>query len=208
MDEVKGIYMSRYDPTVTILEFARKLNLPDHVIATAIEIYKRASENGATLGGTRECISAASLYISSRIHRLPLYLNEFTVFCNRKELATAYRAIVTKTSIKVPPPSVDLYVDKISKKLNLDPDVAVLAKEILKKLSRGIVEGRNPTVMAAAAIYTACLMLRKGEKLTQREIAKVAGVTEVSIRTRYKEITKRLKINVWKFPIDTIDHRA
>jgi len=37
-------------------------------------------------------------------------------------------------------------------------------------------------------------MLGYGEKRTQREVADVAGVTEVTIRNRYKELIKKLKL--------------
>jgi len=52
--------------------------------------------------------------------------------------------------------------------------------------------GRGPTGIAAAALYVASLI--HGEKRTQREVADVAGVTEVTIRNRYKELIKKLKL--------------
>ncbi|MBI5221238.1 MAG: hypothetical protein HY979_00325, partial [Candidatus Magasanikbacteria bacterium] len=55
-----------------------------------------------------------------------------------------------------------------------------------------LTSGRGPTGIAAAALYVASLTL--GEKRTQREVADVAGVTEVTIRNRYKELIKRLKL--------------
>ncbi|MBI2138690.1 hypothetical protein HYU13_03820, partial [Candidatus Woesearchaeota archaeon] len=36
--------------------------------------------------------------------------------------------------------------------------------------------------------------LMHGEKRTQREVADVAGVTEVTIRNRYKELLDELKL--------------
>ena len=50
--------------------------------------------------------------------------------------------------------------------------------------------GRGPTGIAAAALYVAALM--NNEKRTQREVADVAGITEVTIRNRYKELLDRL----------------
>ncbi|MDP6293815.1 MAG: sigma factor-like helix-turn-helix DNA-binding protein, partial [Candidatus Woesearchaeota archaeon] len=34
----------------------------------------------------------------------------------------------------------------------------------------------------------------RGEKKTQREVADVAGITEVTIRNRYKELLEKLKL--------------
>ncbi len=50
----------------------------------------------------------------------------------------------------------------------------------------------GPTGIAAAALYVAALL--NNEKRTQREVADVAGVTEVTIRNRYKELLKELKL--------------
>ena len=55
-----------------------------------------------------------------------------------------------------------------------------------------LTSGRGPTGIAAAALYVAALM--HGEKRTQREVADVAGVTEVTIRNRYKELLEKLKL--------------
>ncbi|PIZ54819.1 hypothetical protein COY28_02360, partial [Candidatus Woesearchaeota archaeon CG_4_10_14_0_2_um_filter_57_5] len=43
-----------------------------------------------------------------------------------------------------------------------------------------------------AALYVSALL--HGEKRTQREVADVAGVTEVTIRNRYKELLDKLKL--------------
>ena len=50
------------------------------------------------------------------------------------------------------------------------------------------------TGVAAAAIYIASILCN--ERRTQREVADVAGVTEVTIRNRYKELTEKLGIKV------------
>ena len=53
-----------------------------------------------------------------------------------------------------------------------------------------LTSGRGPVGLAAASLYVASLLT--GEKRTQREIADVVGVTEVTIRNRYKEIIDKL----------------
>ena len=53
-----------------------------------------------------------------------------------------------------------------------------------------LTSGRGPTGIAAAASYVASVLV--GEKRTQREIAEIARVTEVTIRNRYKELIERL----------------
>jgi len=59
---------------------------------------------------------------------------------------------------------------------------------------------RNPPLnifcegLAAAALYIACL--QSDEKKTQKDIAEAAGVTEVTVRNRYKTLKKQLNLKL------------
>ena len=55
-----------------------------------------------------------------------------------------------------------------------------------------LTSGRGPAGIAAAALYVAALI--NDEKKTQREVADIAGITEVTIRNRYKELIEKLKL--------------
>ncbi|MEM4295204.1 MAG: hypothetical protein QXS91_00090, partial [Candidatus Anstonellales archaeon] len=67
-------------------------------------------------------------------------------------------------------------------------------KLIKKSLKKGLISGRGPTGVAAAAIYIAAA--EQGERKTQKEVAEVAGVTEVTIRNRYRELKKELGLKI------------
>ena len=54
--------------------------------------------------------------------------------------------------------------------------------------------GRGPVGVAAALIYMASIVT--GQNRTQRDIAHITNVTEVTIRNRYKELSKALDIKV------------
>ncbi len=58
---------------------------------------------------------------------------------------------------------------------------------------QGISAGKDPMALAAAALYVACVL--EGEKKTQKEIAEVANVTEVTVRNRYKGLKESLGLN-------------
>ena len=55
-----------------------------------------------------------------------------------------------------------------------------------------VTSGKGPIGVAAAALYIAAVL--EGEKKTQREVADAIGVTEVTIRNRYKEMVETLGI--------------
>jgi len=77
--------------------------------------------------------------------------------------------------------------------LKLNAETQSNAIEILEQAQKAeLTSGRGPTGIAAAALYVAALL--HGEKRTQREVADVAGVTEVTIRNRYKELLEELDL--------------
>jgi transcription initiation factor TFIIB len=55
---------------------------------------------------------------------------------------------------------------------------------------KGVVAGKDPMGLAAAALYVACVL--ENEKKTQKEIAEIANVTEVTVRNRYKGLKDAL----------------
>jgi transcription initiation factor TFIIB len=79
------------------------------------------------------------------------------------------------------------YVDYFCNQLNLSQQAKTKALDILRQADdRGMTSGRGPTSVAAAAVYIAAILC--DEHRTQQQVAQVAGVTEVTIRNRYKEL--------------------
>ena len=44
--------------------------------------------------------------------------------------------------------------------------------------------------LAATVLYISCI--KTGENISQKEISNVAGITEVTLRNRYKDLKNRL----------------
>lgn len=57
----------------------------------------------------------------------------------------------------------------------------------------GLTAGKDPGGIAAAALYIAGILT--DDRHTQREIAQAASVTEVTVRNRYKEMVRKLKLD-------------
>jgi len=86
------------------------------------------------------------------------------------------------------------YVPRFCSELELSGEVQTKAKEIISTTAeKGLLSGKSPTGYAAAAIYAASLLCN--EKKTQREVADVAQVTEVTIRNRYQEQIEAMGIH-------------
>jgi transcription initiation factor TFIIB len=173
------------------------LNLPRNIRETAAMIYRKAARQKLTRGRTIEGIIAAVLYAACRQCNLPRTLEEIGSVSQikKKEIGRNYRDISRKLKLRLLPTTPQDYISRFCSKLNLSNDVQIKTTDILKKaLSQELTSGRGPTGMAAAAMYIASVLC--GERITQREVAEVAGVTEVTIRNRYKELAYKLDIDI------------
>ena len=85
------------------------------------------------------------------------------------------------------------YIPRFATQLSLSGEVESKAISIIKKAKdNGLINGKGPIGIAATALYIASILL--GERKSQRDIAEIAGVTEVTIRNRYRELANNLGI--------------
>ena len=171
------------------------LSLPKNIRETTALIYRKAVTKGLVRGRSMESVVAAALYAACRKHNVPRTLDEIAEASNvkKREIGRTYRFITRELKIKLLPTSPIDYISRFSSSLKLSPSVQEEAIKILKQAQEhDLVSGRGPTGVAAAAIYVSSTL--SNEKRTQREVAEVAGVTEVTIRNRYKELIDELGI--------------
>ena len=169
------------------------LNLPSVVRDESSRVYNYVLQRGLVRGRSMESVIAACIYASCRSYNIPRTLDEIAAASDveRKEIGRTYRFIVRKLKIKVTPSSPKDYISRFSSILHLSPKTQNEALKILKRADISeLTSGRGPAGIAAAGLYVAALM--NDEKKTQREVADVAGITEVTIRNRYKELIERL----------------
>jgi len=171
------------------------LNLPKSVEEEAARIYTMAVQRGLVRGRSMESVVSGALYAACRRHEVPRTLDEFGEASNieKKEIGRTYRFVTRELDIKILPSNPADYIPRFSSSLNLTAETQSKAIEILEQAQGAeLTSGRGPTGIAAAALYVSALI--HGEKRTQREVADVAGVTEVTIRNRYKELLDRLHL--------------
>ncbi|MBI2565274.1 transcription initiation factor IIB [Candidatus Woesearchaeota archaeon] len=171
------------------------LKLPKSVEEEAAMIYTQAVQRGLVRGRSMESVVAGALYAACRRHEVPRTLDELSEASNieKKEIGRTYRFVTRELGISILPSNPADYIARFASSLKLNPETQSKAVEILDEAQHEeLTSGRGPTGIAAAALYVAALM--HGEKRTQREVADVAGVTEVTIRNRYKELLDKLDL--------------
>jgi transcription initiation factor TFIIB len=171
------------------------LNLPRTIHERIARYYEEAVNKGLVRGRSIESVIAALTYAVSREFDSPRTLDEISEASGveKREIGRTYRYIARELGIRILPADPTTFVPRFTSMLGLSDRVQAKALEILKKANKhDITSGKGPTGVAAAAIYVATVLL--GEKRTQREVADIVGVTEVTIRNRYKELIEKLGI--------------
>jgi len=180
-----------------ITKIANNLNLPRNILETASVIYRKAVKERLIRGRSIQGVTAAAIYLSCRQCKLARTLEEIAQASNvnKKEVGRSYRFLIKELDYFIPPVKPSQYITKFSNQLTMQGKVEEIAHKILavaKELR--LTSGRGPTGIAAAASYIASVLT--GERKTQREIAEIAQVTEVTIRNRYKELVERLMFQI------------
>jgi len=192
--------MRRRHHMVASAEIERISNLlaiPDRIKEESLLIYQEAWNHDLIHGRSIERMVAASVYAACRKHNVPRTLEELEKATKvaRKDIMRACKILAGRLSLRLPPVSPLEYVSRFCEKLNLREKVREKAEEIVRAaLERNITSGRGPTSIAASAVYIAAMLC--GDRQTQKAVAEAAGVTEVTLRVRYKELAKKLQINV------------
>ncbi len=174
-----------------------KVYAPGPVKEKAAVIYRKALDKGLVRGRSIAAIAAASLYAACRTSETPRTLREIAEasLVDKKDVARCYRLLLRELNIRMPIADPLTYISKIAERTGISGPTQGLAIKILGQAKRKrAASGKDPMGLAAAALYIACL--QNSEKKTQKDIAEAAGVTEVTVRNRYKSLRRNLGIKL------------
>ena len=174
---------------------ASQLKLPNSIEKETARVYRECVEKSITLARSNENILAASIYIACKLNSLPKSLNEIAGATKIDKFAIAKTAklIMKRLKIQVRPSNPVDFIARFASELKLDAKVQTRAVKLIEKIERaGLNSGKNPISLAATALYITALMEK--QKVTQKRLAEVSGITETTLRSRTKEMTRELKI--------------
>jgi transcription initiation factor TFIIB len=174
-----------------------QLGVPRPVKEAAAILYRHAIEHHLIRGRSIEAMIASCVYAACRLRQIPRTLDEIAHHSRitRKELGRCYRLLLRELEVRIPIASPIDFIPRFGQALQLSGAVQNGAAQIVEEArSRGVTAGKDPTGLAAASLYISSI--REGERRTQREIAEVSRVTEVTVRNRYKELVRELGIEV------------
>ena len=174
---------------------AEKVNVSEAVTEKAAYIYRKALDKRLIKGRSITAMITASLYAALRDTETPRTLKDLAAVSGVKKnaLASSYRLILKEMDLKMPVRDPAKYVTRVGRKAGASERTQRRALEILRKAQEtGGSAGKDPMGLAAAALYVASVM--ENEAKTQKDYAQAAGVTEVTIRNRYKTLKGSLQM--------------
>lgn len=176
-----------------ITRICQVLGISENIKQRGAEIFRECENYKMMRGRTTTVFSAACLYAASREEGTSKTLTDFTNACyaRRSDISAYYRLIIKTLDIKPNIMSPINYISRIG--TNCIPPINVKTQQqairLLNELDNK--EGKDPVGLAAASLYYCCCL--KGWDYTQRTIALAAGITEVTIRNRMKDMLRQLK---------------
>ena len=171
-----------------------KLTLPYVVVEKAAYIYRKLHRRKLSRGRLVSGLVAASVHIACREMSTTRTLKDIAAASNikRKQLAKAYRLLFIELDIKVPLADPTKCIAKVANNANLSERTKRHALRIMDEIRETqISAGKNPMALAATILYFSCL--KTGENKSQVDIAQAAGVTEVTMRNRSRELKNKLE---------------
>jgi len=172
-----------------------KLGLSGVIVEKSAYIYRKAQAKMLVRGRTISGVLAAAIYIACREMGAPRTLKDIATACNvkRKELSKDYRMLHSRLDLKVPQLEPMKCIAKVANMAKLGERTKRQAAEIMSNVTKKeISAGKDPMGLAASILYLSSI--KTGEIITQSDIARAAGVTEVTVRNRAKEVRDKLDL--------------
>jgi transcription initiation factor TFIIB len=172
-----------------LARMADNLHLPDEVKERAAIIYRRALEENLIHGRSIAEFVAASVYASCRLLKIPRSLKGVADASteDKKDVSRTYRYLLRELGLKMPVDYPMKFVPSITSEVDVSRETDRLTVRILQYArEKKALAGKDPRGIAAAALYMACKVT--DERRSQKEIARAAGTTEVTLRNRLKDL--------------------
>ena len=179
-----------------IERLSSQLGLKKNITELAAMLYRKLIVKKLVRSRSIDALAAASIYAALRLREIPRPLKEIGRHSPQdwKVIGRYYRILVQKLKLRMPVPDPMNYVPKFITRLDVPSKIQETVLDVLQEAKDHgrLLVGRDPRGIAAGALYIASILT--DNRVTQREIASVAGVTEVTVRNRYKELVRELKI--------------
>ncbi|EGC38858.1 hypothetical protein DICPUDRAFT_53091 [Dictyostelium purpureum] len=179
---------------------ADHMNLPQTVQDRANELFRFMDDKKSTKGRSVDGMVAAALYIACRQEHLSRTFKEIAALTNvpKKEISRCYKIMKETFSsvLNLQTISTEDFTSRFCSTLKLPIEVKKISEHVSKTaMDMGIVAGKSPISVTAASIYMVSQLLpNPQDKRTQKQIAEISGVSDVTIRNAYKDLYAKREV--------------
>jgi transcription initiation factor TFIIB len=185
---------------IAITELKRigsNLNFPERVKKAAVKLYKEVFKRKLLRGRSINGMVAACAYYVCKEEKVPITLQEILdeASINQNIVKKCYKILVRELNLKSPHIDPIALIPRYCAELGLGMDIEKETIKILKNyINKSSICGKDPKGLCAGAVYLVAKL--KNRKISQKEISKIINVTEVTLRSRYKELLKGISFNI------------
>jgi transcription initiation factor TFIIB len=172
------------------------LNFPERVKKSAVRLYKEVFKRQLLRGRSINGMVAACAYYACKDERVPVTLQEILDEASISDniVKKCYKILIRELNLKISHIDPVSLIPRYCADLNLGIEVENEAVRILQNfIKKNMISGKDPKGLCAGAIYLVAKL--RNVKVSQKDISKIIGVTEVTLRSRYKELLKNISFN-------------
>ncbi|HYA83771.1 MAG TPA: transcription initiation factor IIB [Candidatus Bathyarchaeia archaeon] len=165
------------------------LSLSDTVVEKTAYIYRKVRHRSLIRGRSRFSMLGACLYLACRELQTGRTMKDIIQVTNlkKKDLSRDYRLLLFELDLKSPVIDPVKCVAKIANITCVSERSKREAIDVMNNIIRlGMATGKHPMGLAASLVYLSCN--KTGESRTQAQIAEAAGITQMTLRNRIKDI--------------------
>ena len=174
-----------------LMRIKDKLSLSDTIMEKSAYYYRKILNENLVKGRSIKGFVVACVYASCREMNLPRTIDEIAEISNTDKIFSAkcYRLLVRNLRIKIPAIDTNSHIVRIANNAGISEKTLRYAIKMMSTIKYDHISfGKDPSAIAVAVLYAACL--EKGEKITQSRMSLAANVSVVTLRKRILDIRK------------------
>ncbi|MFQ3320238.1 MAG: transcription initiation factor TFIIB [Natronomonas sp.] len=188
-EQTRGRFQSKAERNLAhglseVRRISSALELSETIRDQACQLVRSAQNEDLLQGRSIEAMAAASVYGACRCNGRPRTLDDITESARveQSRVTNAYTTLNTELGLPAQPVTPSTFVPRLASELDVSDQIRQRARQLAKESeSTGATTGVRPSGFAAACLYKAGR--EDGRWLTQSDVADVANVSVVTVRT-------------------------
>jgi transcription initiation factor TFIIB len=170
------------------------LVLSDAIVEKAAYIYRKAAKRKLIRGRSIISMLVASIYLACRELGTNKTLKEIaaTADVRKKEISRNCRILIRELDIKTPLANPMKCIAKVANNAHVSERTKRRAIDMMGEfLKTEMQAGKSPMAFAATILYVSCV--DNSEDISQKAVAEAAGITDVTLRNRLRDIRNSIE---------------